>query len=166
MALIKKLSVKTVCGNIKKMVAAEEIKGATPIMRVFGTASRAVVGESDNGPWVAFVGQFKAVNLLDGTEHQSGKLFLPDVASDLLEGAVSANEAGSVEFGFDILAVPDESSAVGYVYQANSLIKPAEDDTLLRLEQNLNPPTDKPATDKVADKPAPTAKKPAKTATA
>ncbi len=159
MALIKKLSVKSVCGNIKKMVASDEIKEPTPIMRVFGMASRVLTGESDFGPWVAFIGQFKAINLLDGTEYQSGKAFLPDVASDLLEGAVSSSEAGSVEFGFDILAVPDEESATGYIYQADPLIKPAEDDTLLRLEQNLNPPAgekqkeaDKTATKKAGTK--------------
>lgn len=140
MALIKKLSVKTVVGNVKKMVASDEIKEPTAIMRIFGVATRAQVGEGDNGPWVAFIGQFKAINLLDGTEYTSGKAFLPDVASDLLEGALAGDGAQGAEFGFDVLVVPDESSATGYIYQAESLIKPTEDDTLSRLEKTVTPP--------------------------
>ena len=138
MALIKKISVKTVAGNVKKMIAAQPEGEAMPvtIMRVYGVATKTVTGESDNGNWVAFLGQFKAINLLDGTEYSSGKLFLPGVASDLLEGALGGDN-NSAEFGFDIIVVPDDSSAVGYVYQAESLIQPTEDDTLSRLEKSL-----------------------------
>lgn len=141
MALIKKLSVKTVVGNVKKMVASEAITKPTAVMRMFGVATRTQTGEGDNGPYVAFIGQFKAINLLDGTEYTSGKAFLPDVASDLLEGALASEGANGAEFAFDILVVPDESSAPGYVYQAESLIKPSEDDTLARLEKAVTLPT-------------------------
>ncbi len=139
MALIKKISVKTVAGNIKNMIAAqpEGEEKPIPVMRVYGVASRTATGESDNGSWTAFIGQFKAINLIDGTEHNSGKLFLPDVAGDLLEGALLASETNSVEFGFDIIAVPDDVSAPGYVYDAEPLIEPAKDDTFFRLEKNL-----------------------------
>jgi len=139
MALIKKISVKTVCGNIKKMIASqpEGEEKSVPVMRAYGTATRTQTGEGDNGPWVAFVGQFKAVNLLDGVEYTSGKMFLPDVASDLLEGALGAAENNNVEFAFDIIAVPDEASATGYVYQAESLIEPEKDDTFSRMEKTL-----------------------------
>jgi len=137
MALIKKISVKTVAGNVKKMIAAQaEGKAKSiPVMRVYGVATRMLTGEGDNGSWVAFIGQFKAVNLLDGVEYTSGKLFLPDVASDLLEGALGAAETNSVEFGFDVIVVPDESSGTGYVYQAEPLIEPEKDDTFSRLEK-------------------------------
>ncbi len=139
MALIKKISVKTVAGNIKKLIAAqpEGEEKPIPFMRVYGVATRAEIGESDYGVWKAFIGQFKAVNLLDGVEYSSGKLFLPDVAGDLLEGALGASETNSVEFGFDLIAVPDEASTIGYVYQAESLIEPAKDDTFSRLEKSL-----------------------------
>lgn len=137
MALIKKISVKTVVGNVKKMVANEEIKEKTAVMRVFGVASKVVTGTSDNGDWVAFIGQFKAINTVSGEEFASGKLFLPGVASDLLEGAVNSDEANAVEFGFDILVEPNDASATGYIYQAESLIAPSEDDTLARMEKAI-----------------------------
>jgi len=139
MALIKKISVKTVAGNIKKLIAAqpEGEEKPVPFMRVYGVATRVETGESDYGVWKAFIGQFKAVNLLDGVEYSSGKLFLPDVAGDLLEGALGASETSSVEFGFDLIAVPDTESNVGYVYQAEPLIEPAKDDTFSRLEKSL-----------------------------
>jgi hypothetical protein len=152
------------------MIAQQAEGEETPIMvmRAYGVATRTVTGEGDNGPWTAFIGQFKAVNLLDGVEYTSGKMFLPGVASDLLEGELGSAENNSVEFGFDIIAVPDESSATGYVYQAESLIEPEKDDTFSRLEQAIPAPalydksdgkTDsKPA----ADKPAANRKPPAK----
>ncbi len=139
MALIKKISVKTVAGNIKKMIAAqpEGEEKPIPFMRVYGVATSVETGESDYGAWKAFIGQFKAINLLDGTEYNSGKLFLPNVAGDLLDGSLGASEINNVEFGFDLIAVPDSESTVGYVYEAEPLIEPAKDDTFSRLERNL-----------------------------
>ena len=137
MALVKKISVKVVVGNVKKMVASGEIKEKTAVMRVYGIASKIVTGTSDNGDWVAFLGQFKAINLLTGVDFTSGKLFLPGVASDLVEGAINGDGANAIEFGFDVLVEPDESSAVGYIYQAESLIPPSDDDTLSKLEKTL-----------------------------
>ena len=137
MALVKKLSVKSVVGDVKKMVAAGDIKKSTPVMRAYGKATGIQTGTSDNGDWVAFKGEFKGINLLTGEEYGSGKLFMPDVASDLLEGMLVGEEVNGVEFGFDLLVKPDASSATGYVYEAEPLIKPAQDDTLSRLAADL-----------------------------
>lgn len=134
MALIKKISIAKVIGNLKKMVAADEITEPTPVMRVFGVATGVKEGNSDNGPWVAVTGQFKAINLLSGEESASGVCFMPDVAIDSVVGQLRQDGINAVEFGYDIICRPSEDSAVGYEYDAEPLIKPNEDDAVTRLE--------------------------------
>lgn len=140
--LTKKLSVKSVVGNIKLMVRDGAIKDGDQIMRVYGTASALATGTSDFGDWVGFKGNFKAINLITSEAFASGKLFLPDVAGDLLEGAVSGSD-GAVEFGFDIAIEYDDQSATGYIYTATPILEPAEDEALSRIEaafKRLSPP--------------------------
>lgn len=135
MALVKKLSMKIIVGNVKVLIREKEILDGQNIVRIYGVASAIQTGESDNGPWVAFKGQFKATNLLTGEVSASGKCFMPDVAGDLIEGAVA--NGGNVEFAFDIGIKFDDDSATGYVYTATPLMKAATDDAMNRLESNL-----------------------------
>ena len=132
--LIKKISVGKVFGD-KKAIAEFIGKGEKAVMRVIGIAHKAIPGDGDMGPYVSFKGNFKAVNLLTGEEFRSGTCFLPDVAADIIEGAVMGSENGSVEFAFDIIATYDNSSAVGYCYNADPLIKADENDPVAALEK-------------------------------
>jgi hypothetical protein len=137
MSLDNKISVKAVVGNIGKLISDGKITDEKPVMRVFGVAAKIRNGESDNGVWIAFLGQFEAINLLDGVEYRSGKLFLPSVASDLLEGAISSNGGKPVEFGYDISVEQNEDSSTGYIYSVVSLIEPKEDVTMSRLKKSV-----------------------------
>jgi len=76
--------------------------------------------------------------LLTGEESVSAKLFLPDVASDLIEGTLAEEGISVVEFGFDILVTPNEDSAVGYIFEANSLMEPKESDPLTVLGNKIS----------------------------
>jgi len=147
--LSKKISVKSIVGNVKVMVRDGEIKDGQNVMRAYGTASTVIGGDSDYGPWIAFKGNFKAENLLTGEVVASGKLFLPEVGSDLLEGAVNGCD-GQVEFAFDIGVKYDDDSATGYIYTATPLLEAAEDEAMNRIEQNFAAKLDAPASKKAA----------------
>lgn len=146
--LIKKVTVKTVFGDPKKYIRDNGLKASVAIVRIVGIATRLVTGESDYGPWVKFKGNFKATNLLTGEEFRSGSCLMPEVASDLVEGAMCGEGVDGVNFAFDILLVPDDSSATGYVYQAEPLIDYTESDPLALLESQVAARLDAPAPEK------------------
>lgn len=135
MKLIGKISVRDVFGakgQILEMVMKD--KGDShKLMRVVGIASGLQTGEGDNGPWTGLKGQFRATNLLTGEEFSSGKCFLPNVAQDMVVGAIMADGASAVEFAFDISVQFEESAATSYIYSAESLIQPKENDPLSML---------------------------------
>jgi hypothetical protein len=54
----------------------------------------------------------------------------------MIEGAL-ANNDGAVEFGFDIVARADETSATGYVYVCESLLQDSATDPLLILAKRV-----------------------------
>lgn len=137
-SLSKKLSVKGVVGNVKKLVADGEIADGQKIARFVGSTHSVLTGTGDNGDWVAFKGNFAGTNLLTGENFRSGKCFLPDVAGDILHGLVAESES-AVEFAFDISIKKDESSATGYIYNAVPLIQPAQDDPMERMMAALPP---------------------------
>lgn len=139
--LVKKISIKTVLGNYKEVLPQLDGKKAK-VMRVAGIARKMVPGSSDMGEWVRFEGNFKAINMLTGEEFMAAKCFLPDVAGDILESAFAPDEEtgevpSSVEFGFDIVMVPDDTMATGYFYEADPLKEPAEDDSITRLMSSM-----------------------------
>lgn len=134
--LQKKISVAKVCGKIGAARVAKAENGTLKLMRVFGSASGIKTGVSDFGEWRALTGQFRAVNLETGETFDSGVCFLPDVALDLVAGAIESGAKG-VDFAFDISAVVDESVAVGYSYRASPLIQAEEESAISRLESKM-----------------------------
>lgn len=143
MEILKKASVKTVCGKLDK--EAIKASGKILLMTVIGIATGIKQGESTYGPWTALMGNFKVKNAKNDKEYRSGQLFLPDVALNLVEPALIEND--SVSFAFEILAVYDESSATGYIYSCIPLIEPAENDPLVMLESTIQKALPAPAND-------------------
>ena len=139
MSIINKISVRSVYGDKKKIrKAAEAAKGEpVTVMRVVGIARGFETGEGDNGPWVKFKGNFQGTAVDTGELFKSGKLFLPGVASDLLEAELMNDEVTNVELAFDIHAVEDDTSAVGYVYTVTPLIEVGENDPIMALVSSL-----------------------------
>lgn len=140
MKIIKKISVKSVMGDLKKMVKEDQIKDGEAIMRVAGICKKFESGESDYGPWVRFIGSFRAYNLLTGELCASPKLFLPDTASDLLQVEVSRENSSDIEFGFDIVCHLDPDTPVGYTFSIITLNEPTQDDPLVRLLEKIGTP--------------------------
>ena len=79
---------------------------------------------------------------------RTGQLFLPDVALDLVAPAVIASKKSeTVQFAFRIGVVKDSTSATGYVYVAEALIEPEENDPLALLAGKALPKLSLPAPD-------------------
>ena len=141
MKLINKLSVKAIIGgkgNILETVMKDK-EAEHVVARILGIATGIKTGEGDNGPWTGLTGTFKGVNVTTGEEFQSGVLFMPNVAQDMVTGALMA-DTKAVEFGFEITAKYDETSATSYVYSARPLFESSESDPLKMLEARMTEP--------------------------
>lgn len=137
--LIKKISIAKVIGGKPKIASIvkffDENKTASSMVlaRFYGSAVGTKTGVSDFGEWTCLTGQFRAINKTTGESFDSGICFLPDVALDLVVGALGQ---GSVDFAFDIGVVLDDDSATGYVYTAIPLMQ-EESNPISRLEEKL-----------------------------
>ena len=140
--LIKKMSCKTVCGDVKKLAREQLVDGVktVAIMRVIGVAQGMVTGTGDNGDWVSFKGGFEGTNLIDGAVYKSGKLFLPEVAEDLVVAALNTEGNEAVNLAFDISILEDAASATGYVYTATPLMEVEENDPIEQLKKTMQLP--------------------------
>lgn len=120
--LLKKLSVATVYGEISK--DSESVANSSPIIRVFGIASGIRTGQSNFGDWVAFTGDFGAINLESGEAFRGPQVFIPQPAQGMLEAALSKSD--NVEFAFEIGVKPSKKGSMGYEYTVRP-IKEASD---------------------------------------
>jgi len=127
--LNRKLSTKTVFGTVKEIrTAAEGGKGKpVPIIRAVGIATKTRHGESDNGLWTAFMGNFKFINLVTGEDFAGGRCFLPEPLQSMVEAQLE--DSNNVQFAFDITVVESES-VTGYEYGAETVVKPSDNDPL------------------------------------
>lgn len=100
---------------------------------LYGIATRAKPGSSDYGPYVAFVGTFRAVRLEDKAEFESSKIILPQFIEEELFAAFNGEASGNVEFAMRISAKFDKDAATKYVYDMVPLIKPKENAQLADL---------------------------------
>jgi hypothetical protein len=138
MKLITKLSIKQIIGGkssiLDKVISDKEKEHV--VARILGVATGMKTGEGDNGPWTGLTGQFKGINTDTGEEFQSGVLFMPNVAQDMVIGALMG-ESKAVEFGFEISVKYDESSATSYVYSARPLFESSDSDPIKLLEARM-----------------------------
>jgi hypothetical protein len=150
MEALKKMSAKSILGNVKRFIPMNEdrdiIEGEkVHLYRVFGVARGTKKGDGDNGPWVGFIGEFRAERL-NGKSGEvemfgSSQLFLPACATDLLQPAVEGGDGvQGVEFAFDIGIVGRQSSSVGYEFTATTLLAVKESDAISPLRAQLPPP--------------------------
>lgn len=139
MQLVSKISAKTVYGSVD-IKALHTAKVEKKIIRVIGLASGIKTGETSFGAFVAFTGNFKAINLDTNEEFRSGKVFLPNIAQNLLEGALAQTESDAVEFAFDIGVKPvqDRQGKDSYEYTVTPLMAAQDNDPLAALEGKLN----------------------------
>lgn len=125
MELQKKISVAKVFGKVNAAIIARDGEGDGPAKKLFvgtfyGSASGTKEGTTDYGDYRALTGVFRAINPA-GEVFESGVCFLPDVALDMITGALDGG-ATSVDFAFKIYAALDAESNVGYTYRAEPLL--------------------------------------------
>lgn len=88
--------------------------------------------DAKDAPWKGLVGEFIATNLQTGEQFYSGVAFFPEFALDMVAGKLGG-DIDNVEFGVDIYARYDETSATAYVYEVDFLSDMAQDDRMLAL---------------------------------
>ena len=113
-----------------------------PLLRVYGIAGAFKPGSSDFGPFVKFIGQFKAINLKTGEIFVASSMILPQFIEEQIHGYLSSGATTGVEFAFEISAQGDQPgakpSATGYTYGAKPLMGFAENSALAALEAKIS----------------------------
>jgi hypothetical protein len=142
---LRRITVKTVCegkdGDIKGEMLAKVLKDKAktfPVMRVWGVATRLKPGASDLGPFVRFLGAFRAVNIETGELFRAPVCLLPKFLEDQLAAGMGSGEnVKPAEFAIEIGVKYDKTSATSYVYTGDEMIATTESDQMLQLEARI-----------------------------
>jgi hypothetical protein len=149
MEALKKMSAKSIMGNVRRFVPLDEkrdiIDGEkVDLFRVTGMAIGLKKGTGDNGDWIAFTGEFYASRLDKATgeilEFSSQTLFLPSAAESLLAPIVLDTDGQGVQFSFDIGIVGRPNSSVGYEFAVETSLEVKKSDAVQKLMASLPPP--------------------------
>lgn len=138
--IIKKITFKGVVGTLSTTEIKEIIKGDGIIpqsMIVLGRCKglKLIINHDTGEEYPALDGEFIAypADRPDDVK-QSGTLFLPAIAQDLITGQVVAGQV--LEFALKIgLRLPrdGERTATGYLYTVTPLVEPSESDPMEKL---------------------------------
>lgn len=142
--LLKKISPKNLVGEVKPIVS-EHIKKdgeAMELYRIWGVVDGVQTGNSSFGDWVAFVGQFGALNSVTGEEFKGIKAFLPEPMQTMLQVAMNDND--KVEFALLVHVKRRDDLAIGYEYIAEPIIDAQEADPLEHLKTKALPQLEAP----------------------
>lgn len=135
---LRKITVKTVYGEVDLERLLKDKTKALPIMDVYGLCRKSKAGETDFGPYVRFLGEFRAVNCETGAMYRAPVLLLPKFLEEELAAATGdANAAKEVEFAFRLSAKYDAKAATKYVYLADSLVEASQSDAMTALESRI-----------------------------
>lgn len=152
MELLGKISVKSVYGsiNVKELHEKNEPK---QIMRVLGVVNATKLITTNFGDSIAFIGNVKAINLETGQQFGSGKAFLPNIAANLVEGALNGENNNGIQFAFDVGVKPvmDRQNKPSYEYTVTPLMETQDNDPLSLLEKQISEKTPLKLADKSAD---------------
>ena len=133
--LLKKVTVRTIYGDVDQAEVKEV--GTLPLCRIIGRTNKAKPGQTDKGSFIRFVGEFVGINAKTGKSQSSAACILPNVAEDLVFGAMQPNketgEIPTVEFAFDIAVEYDEKSVTKYRYAVFPVFKAKPSDALADL---------------------------------
>jgi len=126
--LLKKISTKTVLGDVRKVVKDLEDGQIVDLMTVYGRAQGFKQGSSDFGDWLAFTGQFEVINLLTGETSEAPQVFLVEPLQGML--LAQLQNAESVDFAVTLQAVVDSEMPRGYEYRVVPLTETKRTDAL------------------------------------
>jgi hypothetical protein len=121
--------------DIEALMAAPQKR--LDLADIYGVATKAKPSNSDYGPFVAFLGSFRAVRLADKQVFESSKIILPKFIEEELYGAFGDGMTGNVEFAFRISAKFDKDAGTKYVYDMKSLVPVKENAQLAGLLEKV-----------------------------
>lgn len=122
--------------DMEILAKLEKNGGNQPLLDVYGVATKFKPGQSNYGEYIAFMGNFRAIRHSDKQVFHSGKVILPKMIEEGLWAAMGP-EVNNVQFAFRIGCKFDKKAATKYVYTAESLTPPAENDPVATLEKQL-----------------------------
>lgn len=125
-------------------IAQERSGTQVPVLRVWGIVSGAKGGVSQFGNFIAFSGEFGALNLITGDEARSQTLLLPSVAEGVVASLFvkASKDGGSAQIGIEV-AVEENLSAKGgtkFRYIVKPLFEYKGDDAMAELAKQLPTP--------------------------
>ena len=134
----RKITMKTILGEKLDFEKLMKVDGKRlQLADIYGVATKAKPGESDLGPYVRFLGQFRATNLETGEVFESAVCILPRFIEEQLMGAMGLDGAQNVEFALRVSAKYDKDAATKYVYEAKNLLPTRESDALQSLTERV-----------------------------
>lgn len=135
---VRKISVKEVFGaiDIEQLIAAENKE--QHVMDVYGVANGIKPGCNDLGPYVKFLGRFKAISGKTGEVFESAVLLLPKFLEEQLAAVVIVGDTtNQVDFAFRVRVRYDKDVVTKYIYIADSLVETKESAAMLSLEDRI-----------------------------
>lgn len=138
-AVARKLSVATVYGKVKVKDIPKD--GQIHVMRIAGTASDSVSGESPFGRWESLKGEFAAINIETGERFVGVNAFVPGALGEMLieqvKAGVKENVGFSLKFSVDVFVAVSPRDENKYEYVTKPVIETtAGNQALLLLEVN------------------------------
>lgn len=131
--LLKKMSTKNIICNPKEALRLIDKDGEVKeIYKILGIVTGFKAGEGDYGSYVAFAGQFHAVNTVTGEEFESGKAFLPEPLPGMIQAALSNSD--SVEFALSVSMKRRDDLGIGYEYLVSPIVDTKRADPLAHLK--------------------------------
>lgn len=138
--MLKKLTVKA-CNAVptmQQLAKLEKDGGFLPLLQIYGIAAKYKPDQSDKGPYVRFYGQFRGANLITKQVYESSVVLLPGIIENGLFAAMGPQDAPrETQFAFTVGVKFDAKAATKYVYAAESMLPPSENDPIALLERQL-----------------------------
>lgn len=148
--LIRKLTLRELVGSKSELLKAAytgreggiDGKASTgnpvAVAQILGRVNsvRSIPNETLGTVSAKLTGEFEGVNLLTGEVLTNANCILPNFVSDEIVEAIKAGGIG-VQFGVKFFVKFDEKSAVGYVFEAESLMKPRQSSGISALRQAI-----------------------------
>lgn len=155
MNLVKKLSAKSILGNVIDVVKAMEVGTTQLAYSVVGICSGFEQGSSTFGEWTRFTGDLEATNYITGEVFRASKGHLPEVLQDAILAGIEANTEAKVKDGKGITTArlkeniefaykvsverkeDNEDGSISYEYKTEPLTEMTTNDNLSHLQKLL-----------------------------
>jgi hypothetical protein len=133
---VKKLSIKTVIGNVRELLRTiEKDKGGIDLYVLGGVATGFSTGTGNYGDWTKIQGDFLCTNLITGEVYKAPATFVQEPVQGFLLNALSTH--GDVEFMVRVRLMRDDSSPVGYTYILTPVLNAEQTDKLKNVRNRM-----------------------------